>query len=100
MIIYSGNRGNQGGYMKQIDKEIAECNEAIQYVSNQYPQTLDKIRASIDKFNSKPASTYTYHNSMHEIRVYADELEHLMETERRNRFMLESLEQIKDEDYC
>lgn len=88
--------------LKQIDKEISECKEALDYVKGQFPQTLDKIQLSVNKFNTDTHTdtAYPYQTTMNEIRVYADELEHLLETERCNRYMLEILEEIKDEDYC
>lgn len=85
---------------KQIDKEISECKEAIDYVKGQFSKTLGKIQVSVNKFSIDTDTAYPYQTTMNEIRVYADELEHLLETDRRNRYMLEILEEIKDEDYC
>lgn len=85
--------------MKQIDNEISELKSAIEYVSIQFPRILGEIQISVNEFINNPDKNHPYEKTMNEISAYADELKRLVATERQNRFMLETLEDIKDEDY-
>lgn len=86
--------------MKQIDYELSEAKNALEYVTNQFPRTLEKIQESINKFNNEPDENHPYKKTMNEIQTYTEELLRLVQTEQQNNFLIETLEEIKDEDYC
>lgn len=84
--------------MKQIDKQIAECKSVMEYVSERVPTILDSIEIATQDFK-KSESEFKYNHLSNVIETYCKELVRLSLMEQQNRFSLESLEEIKYQDY-
>jgi hypothetical protein len=84
--------------MKQIDKQIAECKSVMDYVSKRVPTILESIENATNEFRISE-SEYKYSHLSNVIETYSKELVRLSFMEQQNRFSLESLEEIKYQDY-
>lgn len=84
--------------MKQIDKQMAEHREAMEYVAKRVPAILDSIELAVNGFKTSE-SEYKYSQLSNVIECFSKELVRLSFMEQQNRFVLESLEEIKEQDY-
>lgn len=85
--------------MSKIDCDISEHQEMVDYVATQFPKTLKKIQVSINEFTNNPDENHPHEKTKNEICAYADELKRLVETKRWNGYIVETLEEIKEQDY-
>lgn len=84
--------------MKQIDKQIAEHKDTMEYVAVRVPAILETIETTAKEFKNSE-SEYKYSHLSNVIESYSKELARLSLMEQQCRFALENLEEIKEQDY-